>query len=165
MSSSSSTGAGMSFVAISGARVHQCLVNWQGGCGRKLRNPEPSGSSAFPGRRRKAPTERRSPKAEHGRGARGFRFREVASGAKNRTVRVMPLTADQIVEETVQWPVDAVAELLDRIALAKHGGMSGARAEAWADVAERRSAELDSGKVQLVPGDEVSARIRKIVGR
>lgn len=77
----------------------------------------------------------------------------------------IPLTADQIVEEIAQWPDDAVAKLLDGIALAKHGGMSAERADAWAEVAARRCAEIESGKVQLIPDDEVSARIRKIVGR
>jgi hypothetical protein len=77
----------------------------------------------------------------------------------------MPMTADQIVEETSQWPVEAVADLLDRIALAKHGGMSSARMETWTEVALRRSAELDSGKTELIPGDVASARIRQIVGR
>lgn len=77
----------------------------------------------------------------------------------------MPLTADQIVEETAQWPVDDVADLLDRIALAAHGGMSDARMEAWTEVALRRSAELDRGETELIPGDVASARIRKIVGR
>lgn len=33
----------------------------------------------------------------------------------------MPLTLDQIVEETRQLPADTVAELVDRIMLAKHG--------------------------------------------
>jgi len=91
--------------------------------------------------------------------------REVASWHENGTVWGMPMTADQIVEETSQWPVDAVAELLDRIALAKHGGMSATRENAWTEVALRRSAELDSGKAELIPGDVASARIRKIVGR
>lgn len=80
-------------------------------------------------------------------------------------VSIMPMTADQIVEETSQWPVDAVADLLDRIALAKHGGMDATRMDAWTEVALRRSAELDSGKTELIPGDVASARIRKIVGR
>jgi hypothetical protein len=77
----------------------------------------------------------------------------------------MPMTADQIVEETSQWPVDAVSDLLDRIALAKHGGMNADRMNAWTEVALRRSAELDNGKTELIPGDVASARIRKIVGR
>lgn len=77
----------------------------------------------------------------------------------------MPMTADQIVEETSRWPVEDVADLLDRIALAKHGGMSAERTEAWTEAALRRSAELDNGKAELIPGDAASARIRKIVGR
>ena len=75
------------------------------------------------------------------------------------------MTADQIVEETSQWPVDAVADLLDRIALAKHGGMDAGRMDAWTEVALRRSAELDGGNTELISGDVASARIRKIVGR
>jgi hypothetical protein len=75
------------------------------------------------------------------------------------------MTIDQIVEETRQWPEDAIAELLDRITLAKHGGLAPERDAAWADVAARRSAELDSGKEKLMSGHEVSARIRRIVGR
>jgi hypothetical protein len=77
----------------------------------------------------------------------------------------MSLTLDQIVEETRQLPADTVAELVDRIMLAKHGGLTPEREAAWADAAVRRSAELDSGREKLVPGHEVSARIRQIVGR
>ncbi|MBK9991319.1 MAG: addiction module antitoxin RelB [Verrucomicrobia bacterium] len=77
----------------------------------------------------------------------------------------MRMTVDQIVQETSQWPIDVVAELVDRITLAKHGGLDAKREAAWAETALRRSAELDSGKETLVPGPEVSARIRKIVGR
>lgn len=77
----------------------------------------------------------------------------------------MSLTLDQIVEETRQWPEATVAELLDRITLAKHGGFPPEREAAWTEAASRRSAELDSGREQLVPGHEVSARIRRIVGR
>lgn len=80
-------------------------------------------------------------------------------------VGCMSLTLDQIVEETRQWPEDTVAELVDRIILAKHGGILPEREAAWAEVASRRSAEIDSGQEKLVPGHEVSARIRQIVGR
>ena len=33
----------------------------------------------------------------------------------------MSLTLDQIVEEARQWPDDVVAELVDRLMLARHG--------------------------------------------
>jgi hypothetical protein len=77
----------------------------------------------------------------------------------------MPLTVDQIVRETDQWPVDLVADLVDRLTLAKHGGLTAERETVWADTAARRSAEIDSGKEKLMPGQEVSDRVRKIVGR
>lgn len=77
----------------------------------------------------------------------------------------MPLTLERIVEETRQWPEDTVAELLDRITLARHGGLAPDREAAWACVAARRSVEIDSGQEKLVAGHEVSARIRRIVGR
>ena len=77
----------------------------------------------------------------------------------------MPITAAQIIQETAQWPVDAVADLVDRITLAKLGGMDAAREASWLDVALRRSEELDNGKAELIPGEVASARIRQIVGR
>jgi hypothetical protein len=77
----------------------------------------------------------------------------------------MSLTADQIVEETRQWPSEDIAKLVDRIVCAKHGGLPPERAIAWTEIAARRSAEIDSGKEKLVPGHEVSERIRRIVGR
>jgi len=72
---------------------------------------------------------------------------------------------EQIVTETSQWPADMVADLVDRITLAKHGGLDVQREAAWTEVALRRCAELDNGKATIIPGQEVSARIRKIVAR
>jgi putative addiction module component (TIGR02574 family) len=37
--------------------------------------------------------------------------------------------------------------------------------ESWKQETRRRLAELESGQVEAVPGDVVSGRIRKIVGR
>ena len=75
------------------------------------------------------------------------------------------MTIDQIVEETRLWPDDVVAELVDRIMLAKHGVDDPALSPAWSSTVARRVEEIRSGKVQGIPGDVVSARIRKIVGR
>jgi putative addiction module component (TIGR02574 family) len=75
------------------------------------------------------------------------------------------MTIEQIVEETRLWPDDAVAELVDRIMLAKHGVDDPALSPAWRSTVARRVEEIRSGKVQGIPGEVVSARIRKIVGR
>ena len=77
----------------------------------------------------------------------------------------MPLTLDQIVEETSKWPADAVAELVDRIMLAKHGGIAPEIEAAWRPIIARRVEEIRSGKEKGISGEVVSARIRKIVGR
>ena len=77
----------------------------------------------------------------------------------------MPMTLDQIVEESRQRPDDVVAELVDRLMLARHGVDSPALSPAWQSVVARRVEEIRSGKVQGIPGEVVSARIRKIVGR
>jgi putative addiction module component (TIGR02574 family) len=37
--------------------------------------------------------------------------------------------------------------------------------ESWKQETRRRLAELESGKVQAVPGEVVSSRIKKLVGR
>lgn len=77
----------------------------------------------------------------------------------------MSLTLDQIVEEARQWPDDVVAELVDRLMLARHGVDDPAINPAWRPVVARRVEEIRSGKVEGIPGEVVSARIREIVGR
>ena len=77
----------------------------------------------------------------------------------------MPLTLEEIVEETSQWPHDVVDELVERIRLARHGGITPPVEQAWRTEVGRRVSEIREGKVQGVPGEEVSARVRKLVGR
>lgn len=77
----------------------------------------------------------------------------------------MALTVDQIVEEAQQWPDDVVADLVDRLMLARHGVTNSALSPAWQPVVARRVAEIRSCKVQGIPGEVVSDRIRQIVGR
>ena len=82
-----------------------------------------------------------------------------------RTPIVVNMTIDQIVEETRLWPNDIVAELVDRIMLAKHGVDDPALNPAWRSTVARRVEDIRSGKVEGIPGEVVSARVRKIVGR
>jgi hypothetical protein len=76
----------------------------------------------------------------------------------------MPMTIEEIVEETRQWPGDVVSELVDRIMPAKHGGIDSEVDAAWRTEAHRRRAELESGKVQGVPLEDALAKARKIIG-
>jgi len=77
----------------------------------------------------------------------------------------MPMTLDQIVEETRQLPTDVVADLIDRILLARHGGIEPEVASAWKNEIDRRTKEIEEGKVQGIPVEESLTRIRKIVQR
>jgi putative addiction module component (TIGR02574 family) len=74
------------------------------------------------------------------------------------------MTLDQIVEETRQWPPEKVGELVGRLTENLHTSDPEIEA-AWQSEIARRVEEIQSGKVQGIPGDEVSARVRKIVGR
>jgi putative addiction module component (TIGR02574 family) len=76
----------------------------------------------------------------------------------------MPMTLDEIVEETRQLPPDVVAELVDRILLARHGGIEPDVEAAWKTEIHRRIHEIKSGKVQGIPVEESLARARKIAG-
>ena len=75
------------------------------------------------------------------------------------------MTVDEIVEETRSLPHDTVAELVDRILMAMHGGQAPAQASAWSTTIQRRVAEIRSGAVEGIPGEVTAAKIRRIVGR
>jgi putative addiction module component (TIGR02574 family) len=76
----------------------------------------------------------------------------------------MPMTLDQIVEETREMPAEVVAELVDRIMVVRHGGVEPSVASTWKAETDRRIAEIESGKVKGVPLEDSLARARKIAG-
>jgi len=75
----------------------------------------------------------------------------------------MPITVDQIVEEARSLPREQIAELVDRLTLSLYEDTQ--VEDAWKTETRRRVAELESGKVRGISGDEVSARVRRIIGR
>ena len=77
----------------------------------------------------------------------------------------MPITLDQIVEETREMPGEVVAELIDRIMAARHGGIEPSAIESWKAETDRRIAEIESGKVKGVTPEENAARIQRILRR
>jgi len=74
----------------------------------------------------------------------------------------MPITLDQIIEETNQLPADVVAEWVDRIMVARHGGIDPDIEEAWKQEVRRRLAEDRAGKGAVVSAEEMKARLRRI---
>ncbi len=77
----------------------------------------------------------------------------------------MPPTLKQIEEQTDQLPAGQLAELVDRLTIKLHGGIVPEVEESWLQETRHRVTEIESGVEPGVPGAEVSARIRKIVGR
>jgi putative addiction module component (TIGR02574 family) len=77
----------------------------------------------------------------------------------------MPMTSDQIVEAASQLPREQVAEVVDRLTAALYAGADSAIEESWKQETRRRLADLESGRVQAVPGDVVGHSIRTLVGR
>jgi len=74
------------------------------------------------------------------------------------------MTLDQIVEETRDWPPEKLGELVGRLTKDLHS--SDPETEiAWQSEIARRVQDRQTGKVLGLPGEEVSARLRKIVGR
>jgi len=76
----------------------------------------------------------------------------------------MPMTLDQIVQETREMPDEVVAELIDRIMVARHGALEPPVAAAWKTEIDRRIAEIESGKIKGVPLEDSLARARKGAG-
>ena len=76
----------------------------------------------------------------------------------------MPITLDQTVEETLEMPAEVVAELVDRIMVARHGGIQPPVGAAWKAEIDRRIADIKAGRIQGVPLEGSLARARKIAG-
>ena len=76
----------------------------------------------------------------------------------------MPISLDQIVEETRMLPAETVAELIDRIMVARHGGVDPSAAAAWKAETDRRIKEIEAGQVEGVPLENSLARARSLAG-
>jgi putative addiction module component (TIGR02574 family) len=72
---------------------------------------------------------------------------------------------DQILEEARNWPREQVAKLVDSLTLSLQDKPDPQAEEEWKTETRRRLVELESGQVEAIPGDIVSERVRKIVGR
>jgi putative addiction module component (TIGR02574 family) len=74
------------------------------------------------------------------------------------------VTLEQIVEEPRRWSPEEVGELVGRLSEDLHASVPEVEA-AWRAQINRRVEEIRSGKIQGVPGEEVSEQIAKIAGR
>lgn len=73
------------------------------------------------------------------------------------------MSTKELIAEAISLPVEERALVADSILRSLNAPQSGIDRK-WAAVAQRRLAELRSGEVKLVPGDEVFARVWKRFG-
>lgn len=76
----------------------------------------------------------------------------------------MPMTLEQLVEESRQLPQDLRAELVERILLAAQGGIAPEVEHGWKQETRRRVADIQSGQARGIPLDEALAEARKRAG-
>ena len=76
----------------------------------------------------------------------------------------VPITLDQIIEETRHWPPEKVGELVGRLTEDLHASDPETDA-AWKTEIDPRIAEIQTGKVQGIPAEEVFAKARRILQR
>jgi hypothetical protein len=68
----------------------------------------------------------------------------------------MQLSAAQVRRrETSDWPEDAVADLVDRVLRAKYGEVDPSVDKAWHAEIGRRIDDLETGKVQGIPLEDI----------
>jgi putative addiction module component (TIGR02574 family) len=77
----------------------------------------------------------------------------------------MSLTLDQLADEAMQLPPASRAMLAERIVESLDLAETDEIQRLWTAEAIRRRDEVRSGGVQPIPGDEVLAEVRRIVGR
>lgn len=77
----------------------------------------------------------------------------------------MAMTADQLVTEIGALPDEVRADVIDRVLLESHGGQVPEHEQAWSQEIHRRIDAIREGGTAGIPGEEVSAKIQRIVGR
>ena len=77
----------------------------------------------------------------------------------------MPMTFDEFESEAMQLPAASRARLADKLAESLDTAEMGEVRKLWAAEAIRRRDEVRPGRVQPVPGEEVLAEVRRLIGR
>ena len=70
------------------------------------------------------------------------------------------LKTKELFDEAMSLPVDIRSELIDKLLLSLNPAQKEID-EMWAEVAEKRVDEIKSGKVKMIPGEEVFNKIKE----
>jgi len=77
----------------------------------------------------------------------------------------MVSTNDRVVEEALSLPADIRMDLVEKLLRSLNLPVDEDIDRLWAEEAERRVAQIAEGAAELVPGEEVFAKIRTKYGR
>ena len=77
----------------------------------------------------------------------------------------MPIVAKKVIDEVLQLPADARVSLVEQLLTSLNLPTQPEVDRFWAKEAERRIAQIDKGKVKLLPGAKVFSDLRKKYGR
>jgi putative addiction module component (TIGR02574 family) len=67
---------------------------------------------------------------------------------------------ERVIEQALSLPADIRLNLIEMLMLSLNLPLNDEVDRLWVEEAERRLTQIDEGKVKLIPGDEVFARIR-----
>ena len=78
----------------------------------------------------------------------------------------MPMTVEQLVEEALALSTESRVRLVEQLADSLHDSAPDERwQELWVAEAQRRLADIRSGRVQTISGEEALARVRHAAGQ
>jgi putative addiction module component (TIGR02574 family) len=79
-------------------------------------------------------------------------------------INTVPLTLEQIIEETRHWPPEKLGELVGRLTKDLHA--SDPKTEvAWKAEINRRIEEIQTGRVQGIPVEEAFEKAKRLLRR
>jgi putative addiction module component (TIGR02574 family) len=73
----------------------------------------------------------------------------------------MPVAVKKILDEVLQLPADARANLVEQLLTSLNLPTQPEIDQLWAEEAEKRIAQIDKGEIKLVSGKKVFSNIRK----
>ena len=73
----------------------------------------------------------------------------------------MSVVADKVFDKALSLPVDSRVNLVEKLLFSLNLPTRSEIDRLWAEEAERRVSMIDRGEIELVPGEEVFAKIRK----
>jgi len=73
----------------------------------------------------------------------------------------MAMVSDKVMDEVLSLPADARMSLVEKLIASLNLPTQPEIDREWAEEAERRVTQIDRGEVELIPGEEVFAKLRQ----